>query len=186
MKGAATPRVTGSRPPDPSRTEKEIQRAIKMALRMIGFQVWDTSQPFKAKITPGLPDLFVTGRGITAWIECKSAKGKQSDAQRVFQDAVETNGGLYLIGRDEIEAVSWILHQADRVRNVSGTKGAGDVTREQYKRIRKRIGSRIEVAAKLGVHERHLAAREQGRRPLNTEAEMALRWLAYKAKQAKK
>lgn len=91
------------------RTEKEVQRAIKSALRTLGFSVWDTSQPFKAAIMPGLPDLFATGRGVCVWIECKSAKGKQTDAQRVFQGAVEANGGLYFIGRDEVGAAKWVL-----------------------------------------------------------------------------
>lgn len=85
------------------RSEKEIQASVKRFLQGIGYSVWDTSQPFAAKITPGLPDLFVTGRGRCVWIECKSAKGKQSEAQATFQAAVEANGGRYILARSEVD-----------------------------------------------------------------------------------
>lgn len=89
------------------RSEKEIQQAVKNALRAMGFGIWDTSQPFEAKITPGLPDLFVVGRGLMAWVEVKSATGRQSPAQAAFQRAVEENGGIYLLTRHESEVIEW-------------------------------------------------------------------------------
>src|SRR3990167_4027827 len=33
-------------------------------------------------------------------IECKSAKGKLSQAQELFRDAVQRNGGLWILARD--------------------------------------------------------------------------------------
>jgi hypothetical protein len=33
-------------------------------------------------------------------VECKSSRGRQSDAQRAFQLMVERSGGLYIIARD--------------------------------------------------------------------------------------
>jgi len=95
-----------ARPADP-RSEKEIQAAVVNALKAMGFCVWDTSQPFAAKITPGLPDLFVSGRGFTAWVECKSAKGKLSDAQERFRDSVTTNGGTHMVARHEADVIAW-------------------------------------------------------------------------------
>ena len=35
--------------------------------------------------------------GRAVFVECKAAKGKQSPAQKVFQDAVEAAGGLYIL-----------------------------------------------------------------------------------------
>jgi uncharacterized Zn finger protein (UPF0148 family) len=98
--------------PKDERSEKEIQEAAKRALRMMGFSVWDTSQPHAAKITPGLADLCVAGRGITAFIEVKSAKGKQTDEQERFQRAVVANGGLYLCARHEAEVVEWLTEMS--------------------------------------------------------------------------
>ncbi len=92
--------------PVDDRSEKEIQASVKRFLQGVGYSVWDTSQPFAAKITPGLPDLFVTGRGRCVWIECKSAKGKQSEAQTAFQAAVEANGGRYILARSEADVAS--------------------------------------------------------------------------------
>lgn len=89
------------------RSEKEIQCAVKNALQAMGFSVWDTSQPFQAKITPGLPDLFVTGRGLCAWVEVKSAKGKLSPAQDRFRELVTTNGGLHFVARHEADVAAW-------------------------------------------------------------------------------
>lgn len=89
------------------RSEKEIQAATKKALEVLGFEVWDTSQPFAAAITPGVPDLIVAGRGVVAFIEMKSANGTQSDAQAFFQMMVEANGGTYLLARSEADVIAW-------------------------------------------------------------------------------
>lgn len=56
----------------------------------------------------------------------------------------------------------------------------------QYRRIRESIGSRKEVAPKLDVHPKHIAAREQGNRPITREAEFALRWLAHREAEKRK
>lgn len=87
-------------------TEKETQHAVRRLLASVGARVWDTSQPFRAKITPGLPDLlaFVPGRGLV-FIECKRPGGKQSPAQREFQAECEAAGVPYVLGGvDEVAA----------------------------------------------------------------------------------
>lgn len=90
------------------RTEKQIQAACKKLLKQMGFAVWDTSQPFRARITPGIADLFVAGRGYNAWIECKAGYNKQSKEQEEFQREVEAHGGMYVLARSEQDVADWI------------------------------------------------------------------------------
>lgn len=42
------------------------------------------------------------------WIECKSDKGKQTDAQKEFQKEVEAQGHTYLLIRDVSELQEWL------------------------------------------------------------------------------
>lgn len=94
--------------PAETRTEKDIQHAIKAALRLRGFNVWDTSQPFAAKITPGLPDLIVGGSGRLAFVEVKRSDGKLTEAQEMFRAvALEANVEHY-VWRSEADAIRWI------------------------------------------------------------------------------
>lgn len=102
------PREPATKRRKDDRSEEEIQEGVKELLTTAGFAVWDTSQPFAAAITPGLPDLYAVGRGLCLWIECKSAKGVQSDAQKGFQKAVESNGGTYVLARHEEDVVGEI------------------------------------------------------------------------------
>lgn len=56
---------------------------------------------------PGTADVMATtfnlcscgGQGFVriVWIECKAAKGKQSDAQKTFQQEVEAAGHIYIL-----------------------------------------------------------------------------------------
>lgn len=96
-----------ARVPD-HRSEKEIQHAIRTALELSGFRCWDTSQPFAAAITPGLPDLVFIGHGIVGFCEVKGPKGKATPAQAEFIELVGENGGIALLWRDETEAIEWI------------------------------------------------------------------------------
>ena len=43
---------------DAAIAEKQEQHEIVKRLRAFGFRVWSTSQPRRAKVTPGLPDLI--------------------------------------------------------------------------------------------------------------------------------
>lgn len=47
---------------------------------------------------------------VFVWIECKTAKGKQTEAQELFQKDVEANGHLYFVARS-IEDVRNFLEQ---------------------------------------------------------------------------
>lgn len=95
-----------------TRSEKEIQTATVRALRAMGMGVWSLSQPRATMQTEGVADLFVTGRGICAWVEMKSATGRQSDDQEKFQRAVEANGGLYILARSEHDVVEVLTNAA--------------------------------------------------------------------------
>ena len=90
------------------RTEAQIQQAIKNLLKQFSFAVWDTSQPFKARITPGLADLFVAGRGYNLWVEVKAGYNKQTPEQIEFQREVEANGGMYLLAYSEMDVATWL------------------------------------------------------------------------------
>lgn len=92
--------------------EKHAQAKIKQLLRLAGGVVFDTSQPFRALITPGVPDLiaFVPRRGLV-FIECKGPLGKQSKAQRGFQAQCEAAGVPYLLA-DRVEIVADWLNRA--------------------------------------------------------------------------
>lgn len=80
------------------------------AFRALGFDVWINEQNRKgesARTTPGIPDLFVAGHGVTAWAECKRWDGRQSDAQRAFEAAVTSNGGIYLLIYEPSQVTRW-------------------------------------------------------------------------------
>lgn len=77
------------------------------ALTLLGWTVYDLAQPRATMQTPGLPDLYVVGFGVAAWLEVKRPKGKQSDAQTLFEQVVRENGAIYQVVRSEEEAVRW-------------------------------------------------------------------------------
>ena len=79
--------------------EKHVQRAVKDLLRQMSIAVYDSSQPFAAKITPGVADLicFCPRRGLF-FCEVKRKGGKQSPAQKVFQTHCEAAGIPYILG----------------------------------------------------------------------------------------
>lgn len=81
-------------------TEKQVQAGVVKLYRMFGCVLWDTSQPMQAKITPGLPDLLVfCPRQGTGWYhETKTEDGKQTKAQRAFQQAAEACNQVYVLG----------------------------------------------------------------------------------------
>lgn len=83
----------------PEPTEKATQHAIKKLLKLMGLVYYDTSQPFRAKITPGVPDLLVFGpRHGFFVVEVKSPKGRQSAAQQQFASLCEAAGVPYILG----------------------------------------------------------------------------------------
>ena len=84
------------------RREKSVQGDVVNLYKSVGCKVWDTSQPFRAAITPGLPDLIVFRKQKMWWHETKAEDGKQSSAQKGFQDACEGTGQTYLLGGADV------------------------------------------------------------------------------------
>lgn len=88
--------------------EKAVQYACKQYLRLRGAAVWDTSQPMRALITPGLPDLVAflprpDGGAELVFIECKAPGGRLSPAQAQFRAAALAAGVRYLVAASAAE-----------------------------------------------------------------------------------
>ena len=85
-----------SKPP----LEKVVQTQVKRLYQKVGCSYWDTSQPFRAKITPGLPDLFVCHPGTEhSWFhEVKREGAKLTPAQVVFKTMAENCGQDVVVG----------------------------------------------------------------------------------------
>lgn len=90
-----------------SSPEADIRRGIVKFLRMIGFAVYDLEQNRKTRQTPGIPDLYVQGKGIRFWVEVKTAKGRLSEAQADFKAEEEAHGGTVHVWRSSQEAFEW-------------------------------------------------------------------------------
>lgn len=114
-------------PPKRSRPEDGIQTAIAQCLKLTAVPglVWssvpnerrssarDGARLKRMGLRPGAADLIMSipPNGLYAALEIKSAKGRQSDAQKEFEHDVIASGGLYAVayGVDEAIAVlkSW-------------------------------------------------------------------------------
>jgi hypothetical protein len=91
--------------------EDAEQREIRKMLGAIGFRVWNTSQPRAAKVSPGLPDQWITheARGFAGWFETKrQVGGERSTAQREFGDACHRAGVPYGYG-DRFDLARWLI-----------------------------------------------------------------------------
>lgn len=88
-------------------TEKQVQAGIKRTLRMLGFAVYDLSQPRATKQTPGIPDLYVIGKNRHLWVEVKRPGGRLTSAQEAFRKECEDAGVPWACWRSAEEAVAW-------------------------------------------------------------------------------
>lgn len=80
--------------------EHEVQKACIEYLQLRGFRTWRIGQrDARGTQDPGPADVFATHpRFGQLWVECKRAiGGRQSVAQRLFQQAVEAAGGRYVL-----------------------------------------------------------------------------------------
>ena len=77
--------------------ESAIVTQVRHYLQALGWMVIRHHQSLGSH--RGLSDLTAIRQGRTVWIECKTAKGKQSGYQSVFQDELEAHGGEYRIVR---------------------------------------------------------------------------------------
>ena len=80
--------------------EKKIELEIKEHLTKNGWFVFKISQPgFKTRNIRGIADLFAIKDGLNLWIEVKTPKGIQSEAQVKFQRLIKEHGGNYFLAR---------------------------------------------------------------------------------------
>lgn len=102
------------------KSEAEIRQEIRAFYELQGAWVGDYEQGYRPDACPscgarlthstrvplGTPDLLVLwpGRG-QRWIECKSASGKQTDAQRQFQERARAAGAIYWLARSVEEVM---------------------------------------------------------------------------------
>ena len=91
--------------------EAQIRQDIKRLLKALGFAVWDTEQNRPTRVTAGLSDLIAMGHSLILFIECKTPKGRLTDAQHIFCQEVERNGGIYVIWRSASDAWDWLVEQ---------------------------------------------------------------------------
>jgi len=84
--------------------ESLILRAIRDYLRAFGWYVVRIQQGMGSH--KGVADLVAIRSGRTVWIEVKTATGRQSDAQLVFEREVRAHGGEYIVARSVEDAAA--------------------------------------------------------------------------------
>ena len=100
-------------------SEGQLQDAIRLALgRIPGLVLWrnncgvlpmEDGKRIRFGVgNPGGADLIGCYHGRFLAIEIKTATGKQTADQRLFQQCVERNGGIYLMPRSVHHAVTMI------------------------------------------------------------------------------
>jgi hypothetical protein len=90
-------------------TEKEIELLLCEWLEWQGFFVFKLKdqtafrngsyrkpRPFEIA---GVADLYAIRKGKAFWIEVKSKNGKQSPAQKTFEENIINQGGAYILAR---------------------------------------------------------------------------------------
>jgi hypothetical protein len=104
------------------RTEDERKRDARAPVELLGWHVVDTEQgwrPFECpkcggpipggtRVERGFPDWLVIGHGRTAFLEWKSENGRQSPAQRAFQDRCKVAGIPYRVVKTTEQAVAFL------------------------------------------------------------------------------
>lgn len=95
--------------------EKDVQKACLDYLAARGFFHYrNNTGAFKDKGTGawyrfgtvGSPDIIAVINGVYVAIECKGTKGKQSDAQKDFEDRLIQAGGEYFLVRSLDELIN--------------------------------------------------------------------------------
>ena len=87
---------------------KSDLRAHPEAVRIVQERFQRTHPSTRYGLGVGLSDLIVVLGGRLIGLEMKAAHGSQSDAQRVWQSAIERAGGRYHLARSAGEAVELV------------------------------------------------------------------------------
>lgn len=89
-------------------SEKQIQNGIFRLLRMLGWAVYDLSQPRNTMQTPGLPDGLAFGHGRTLFVEVKRRPNKPTPWQTEFGANVEEGEGTWVVWYSVEDAKDWL------------------------------------------------------------------------------
>lgn len=93
----------GSRSGPKSRgpVEKDVQLEIKRMATQMGFHVTDTSQPHVAKVTPGVPDLYLMHPEweLALWVEVKGPDTPVRESQEAWHAIAGASGVNVTIAR---------------------------------------------------------------------------------------
>ncbi|MDR3560520.1 MAG: hypothetical protein P4N59_03625 [Negativicutes bacterium] len=92
-----------------SPNEKTIQKQCVDWLRLVGFYCVKIHQSLGSH--KGIADYWIIRKGWWAWIEFKTAKGKQSEHQIDFENEVKYQQGRYFVVRS-LEEMQKIIKEA--------------------------------------------------------------------------
>jgi len=89
---------------------KQIEKVIKDGVRnILRWERWYVINNFQGMgCAPGMSDLTAIKDGKVLFIELKTATGRQSDAQLVFQKEIESRGGTYLLIRSVEQMIAYL------------------------------------------------------------------------------
>ena len=84
-------------------SEAAITREIREFLKWRGIFHWKVMQGLGS--TPGVPDIICIINGQFVGIEVKTARGKLSDKQADFGNAIRMSGGKYIVARSVADVI---------------------------------------------------------------------------------
>lgn len=89
--------------------DEHVAAGVKIMLAL-GFEHVSYSQKKRAKVTPGIPDhrFYHRARRLFVWWESKASWGRQSPAQRNYQEMCDACGDPYVLGG--VDAIrQWLI-----------------------------------------------------------------------------
>ena len=78
--------------------ENRVKKQIIDLMKSDGW-MYQANPQFGPFVVPGRPDLEFYKNGMVLFVECKSATGRQSDAQKAYQKRLERYGMTYVLAR---------------------------------------------------------------------------------------
>ncbi len=106
-------------------TESQIQDEVRLVLGAAGDGCWWRNNVGTAETrghhirygvgNPGGADLIGIFRGRFVAIEIKTAIGRQTAEQKMFQHLVERKGGIYVVMRSADDARAWLESMKEHV-----------------------------------------------------------------------
>lgn len=79
--------------------EKRAMWSWKKNLEIMGFDVTLFSQPFRARQTRGIPDMYIRSHrfGVRLWIEAKAGRKKPTPEQAAWLEYERRSGGAAIV-----------------------------------------------------------------------------------------